>query len=346
MVDDVGYAPDGVHVASASADKTARIWDAHIPADVPAQLLWAWAVEADPLADVQRTQLGLAPTAALLANSTLKSYSTGAAHATYPAAEATACDRQAAAFYDPDRHAQGTLQDRIDGDMATSACTPLLSSKESARALYQEGRALVAKSDFAGARQNFEEAISKGYRSARVDLALLLTNPEAKMLDSGRAVSLYEQAWDQGLSFAGYQLAEFYEHGLSGADNTVDVPADPTRAWLWYGKAAGVHSPNAIARFADRDERAALTRSGRERDAQFLEAFTLYAQAAKSASDQDWPDRAWRAWRYRRSTLARVLAEDGLMPEVATAYKRVLDGKQPADPNLFGDPSAFDHRPR
>jgi TPR repeat protein len=34
-----------------------------------------------------------------------------------------------------------------------------------------------------------------------------------------------------------------------------------------------------------------------------------------------------RTWRYRRSTLARVLAAEGRMQEVADAYEHVLEGR-------------------
>jgi hypothetical protein len=38
---------------------------------------------------------------------------------------------------------------------------------------------------------------------------------------------------------------------------------------------------------------------------------------------EDWPDDAWRDWRYRRASLARVLALAGMMREVAQEYTRV-----------------------
>ena len=44
---------------------------------------------------------------------------------------------------------------------------------------------------------------------------------------------------------------------------------------------------------------------------------------------KDWPDDTWRNWRYRRATLARLLARDGMMSQVADAYMAVRDkGRQ------------------
>jgi hypothetical protein len=48
-------------------------------------------------------------------------------------------------------------------------------------------------------------AVSEGYRAARIDLANLLVDASAGMLDPERAVSLYQKAWQDatasGLSF-------------------------------------------------------------------------------------------------------------------------------------------------
>jgi hypothetical protein len=61
-----------------------------------------------------------------------------------------------------------------------------------------------------------------------------------------------------------------------------------------------------------------------KRNAQLLQAFTFYAAAAQRAREEDWPDGAWQNWRYRRATLARLLANAGLMQEVADAYTAML----------------------
>jgi hypothetical protein len=55
-----------------------------------------------------------------------------------------------------------------------------------------------------------------------------------------------------------------------------------------------------------------------------LQAFAGYAAAADDAQRQHWPDDAWRYWRHRRASLARVLAQDDLMQQVAEAYRSAL----------------------
>jgi len=187
LVNGVAWSPDGTHVASASDDKTARIWDARIPADLPEQILWGQAAEPDPLSDVQRTQLGFSQAISLLGDS--KPESGAAALAT--TARPSPCDLQAAAFYDPDRRAQGVDRASINPELASASCMREATSQDaSARTTYQAGRALWASGQAKAARQYFERALVNNYPAARIDLALLLSDPSASMLDPDRAVAL------------------------------------------------------------------------------------------------------------------------------------------------------------
>jgi dipeptidyl aminopeptidase/acylaminoacyl peptidase len=87
--------------------------------------------------------------------------------------------------------------------------------------------------------------------------------------------------------------------------------------------------PRVLGRLAESTERKALTEPAEKADATLLEAFTLYTRAAEQARKEQWPDSQWLAWRYRRSSLARVLAADGLMQEVARAYERAIAPQVP-----------------
>jgi TPR repeat protein len=174
------------------------------------------------------------------------------------------------------------------------------------------GRTLVAKGDANGGRQQFEIAVRRGYRAARVDLADLLLDASAGKPDPGRAASLYEQAWDGGVLIAAFKLGRLLE-------NT-------PKAWSWYQKGADAGEPHALARFAERNENDALTTADpAKRHAQLLRAFKQYAAAVERAHDEGWPDDAWRHWQYRRASLARLLAVEGMMQQVADAYAAVLD---------------------
>ena len=81
---------------------------------------------------------------------------------------------------------------------------------------------------------------------------------------------------------------------------------------------------SALGRLARREEESAIEQpSPSTRDALLLKAFEHYAEAAARAQAEGWPDDAWRQWRYRRASLARLLARDGMMQQVADAYARI-----------------------
>jgi WD40 repeat protein/TPR repeat protein len=323
VIQSAAYSPDGTRIVTASDDKTAHVWDARVPASITAQILWDAAAEIDPLPEVDRTQLGLLPDARVRKSGT----------------QGSACDQAAAAFYDPDRLTPGLAQATILADVANSACSRKTGTAEPApRGVYQRGRALLAKSDLKGARQQFERAVSKDYRAARVDLANLLLDSSAGMLDPNRAVLLYEQAWQDGVPIAAFELGHFYEVGVPGSFATAPGKFQPdlAKSWSWYKKGAVVGEPNALARFAERDERNAITEADpQKRAALLLQAFGNYAAAAERAHDEDWPDDAWRHWRYRRATLARLLAREGMMPQVAKAYQAEREQWRPQAPTMW-----------
>jgi WD40 repeat protein len=318
----VSWSPDGNRIVTASNDNTARIWDARIPAGLDSQIVWADAAELNPVSGIERSDLGLPPDTRVR---------------TWPM-NASACDRTAAAPYDPDRQSQGVGQDSISADVATSACAQSFAKSGNAlRSIYQMGRALLAKRDFNGARRQFELAISEGYRSARVDLGNLLLQNSAGMLDPERAVSLFEEAWNEGVPLAAFELGRLYEYGVRGKEAAWRSTLRPnvSKAWLWYHRGADVGEPNALARFGERGDRTASAETNMaKRDALMLDTFRYYAAAAERAHDEDWLDDAWQNWRYRRATLARLLARDGMMQQVADAYTGVREKWRPQPPTL------------
>jgi TPR repeat protein len=179
------------------------------------------------------------------------------------------------------------------------------------------GRALLANNDSKGAKQEFELAASRGYRAAGIDLA---------NIDPAHAIALNERAWKDGVAIAAYELGRRYETGLpTAAIGEAGAQPDPVKAWYWYEKGADAGEPTALGRLGERDDTNALAETDRaKRNFLLLEAFRHYAAAVERAKQEDWPDDAWKSWRYRRASLARILAREGMMQEVADAYRAVM----------------------
>ena len=335
LADTAAFSPDGSRVVSASDDGTARIWNARAaPLDV--QMSWAEAAQFDPLTRTQRNALGLSRQLDVRS---------------WPA-DRTPCDEAAAAPYDPDRHAPGVMIDRIVADVASRACAvPVLTERADPRTIYQRGRVRWASGDAAAARQDFEGALAHGYRATAVDLAELLrqspgrarsapngspipaaqqlsrTTPAETSPDPRRPISLLKQAWQAGVSVAAFDLGRLYEQGVRPADGAAGywLTPDSARAFAWYHRGAEAHEPNALARLAGHEEDIAYTEhASGARTRHLLEAFRYYAAAAEQARRQDWPDDTWKNWRYQRASLARSLAHDGLMKQVAAIYDGVM----------------------
>ncbi len=300
------FAPDGSRIVTTSDDMTARIWGVRTPA-LEVQVSWATAAQFDPLTHTQREELGLPALAAV------RSWSRSG----------SACDEVAGEPEDPDRLKPGVPDSEIVADIAIAACTRASSTARSdPRMHFENGRALIAGGQTTAGRDELERAVTGGYRAARVELARELMR-SATTADVPRAIALAESAWKDGDKMAAFELGNLYEHGVNASHpgGTQLLSANQAMAWQWYRQGADALEPHALARFAALDEQAASDASSTsERDQHWLEAFKYYAAAAESARRADWPDGVWRSWRLRRASLARLLALDGWMSQVAAAF--------------------------
>ncbi|HLJ38658.1 MAG TPA: hypothetical protein VKT54_09655, partial [Steroidobacteraceae bacterium] len=131
-----------------------------------------------------------------------------------------------------------------------------------------------------------------------------------------RVVELSAQLqWARAARFDGFSGTERFQLGL----------AAPVDERLAHG---GPQSPDPTIRgqelaqrAAEAERVAAVAPDVRDRDAALLEAFKDYAAAADLASRAGWGEDHWREWRYGRASLARVLSREGMMQQVADAYR-------------------------
>jgi WD40 repeat protein len=86
-----------------------------------------------------------------------------------------------------------------------------------------------------------------------------------------------------------------------------------------------MRDPAALARQAEAAQRGAISETNEaQKNARLLTAFEGYAAATAAAEARGVPEETRRPWRYRRASLARILARAGKMREVAEAYGHIV----------------------
>jgi dipeptidyl aminopeptidase/acylaminoacyl peptidase len=138
-----------------------------------------------------------------------------------------------------------------------------------------------------------------------------------------RPVTLEQQlVWAEAAQFDGLSSRDRLALGLPAAVRLRQIPKS--------------HEPDRLARLgAEADEAAFRAATAADRNGHFLEAFRFFAAAAARARDEGWPDEAWSGWRYRRASLARLLARAGMMAEVSDVYERVRRQSAPPSPSVW-----------
>jgi WD40 repeat protein len=299
LVESAAYSPDGTRIVITSSDKTARIWDARTGAQL----------------------------AVLSGHGELYS----AAYSPDGTRIVTASDDKTAPIWDARTGAQLAVLSGHDSVVQSAAYssdgTRIVTASHDKTARIWDARTGAQLAVLSG-HGGFVTTAAYSPDGTRIVTASY--DKTARIWNAQVPAALDAQiAWD----------AAAQTDDLSDVDRAeLGLPADARarHSSTRYQKSADVGEPNALARLAERDEKDALAESSAaKRNSLLLQAFTRFAAAAKRAHDEDWPDDAWRSWRYRRATLARLLAREGMMQQVADSYRTVLAQFAPRPPTAW-----------
>ena len=159
----------------------------------------------------------------------------------------------------------------------------------------------------------------------------------ARVWDARIPTLEHQLAWAEAAQFDALSSSARFALGLPVATgDEYRLSDDGARAWLGYRRPAESREPKALARLAEEaDEAALVAKTDAERNAHLLDAFRYFAAAAARAQSEGSPDSAWKRWRYRRASLARLLARAGMMQQVAQIYENVRVRNDPRPATLW-----------
>ena len=236
-------------------------------------------------------------------------------------APGTDCDAYAASDLDPQRKASGIPFDKINPDLAIPACESAVRKyPNSARLIYQLGRAYVKANDFGSAFTQYQKAADREYVPSEYDLGALYERGLGVAKDEARAIALYRTAAEQGDARAQTSLGSIYglgqgvpqdyaeaakwlrlaaDQGNANAqyllgllyENGDGMPNNPAEAANWYRKAAAQGDDDARQRLVTLDADAKASRAAEEAG----NATLRKELAAGKPAPQAWEDAALAA---------------------------------------------------
>jgi len=119
----------------------------------------------------------------------------------------TDCDKLAASPADPQRKVAGILIEKINPDLAISACvTAVHQYPTAARLNFQLGRAYFKAKKYESAVDQYRKAAEQGYVTAQFNLGVLYEYGLGVRQDYGQALVWYRKAAEQGDQEAKIQL--------------------------------------------------------------------------------------------------------------------------------------------
>jgi WD40 repeat protein len=290
-VNTVAYSPDGTHIVTSSFDRTARIWDAHSGAQL--------AVLSGHTDSVESAAYSPDGSCIVTASQDMTARTWDA--------------RTAVQLFEFSGHRQSLNSAGFspDGTRIITGGNDTVRIWDAAT-----GAQLGALPDHAGFA-----VMSAAYSPDGTRIVTAAYGKVARIWDARAPATIAAQIlWEAAAETDPLPDADRTELGLPEPGHRHEIGL-PTTA---------DEEPTALASFAERDDKDALAENDpAKRNALLLRAFRAYAAAAERAKNQEWPDNAWKAWRYRRATLARILAREGLMQEVANAYEAALEQNAP-----------------
>ena len=281
-VNSAAFSPDGAHILTASRDKTARIWDARTGEEL-LQLVG----HGDQV-------LGAA-------------YSPDGARIITASADGTA------RIWDARSGAQVSTLSGHERGVACAAYSPdgshIVTASEDKTARIWDAKSGVQLTVLPG---HTDGLTSAAYSPDGAGIVTASADGTARVWDARVPADLEVQiTWAAAAQYDPLPGPEAAQLGL---------PPGPGIKTRQRNDSGAAGEPNALGRLGRRAEQDALAEPDQLKSHKLLlQALTYYAKAAERARGDGWPDEAWRGWRRRRASLARVLAAEGMMKQAAEA---------------------------
>lgn len=193
----------------------------------------------------------------------------------------TACDRLAAAPYDPNHVTEGIEFKAMDGPNAVAACREALRLyPQTSRFKFQLARALDRSAAYEEAIQLYRQLADAGYANAISNLGAIYDQGHGVAKDKAEAVRLFRQAAEKGVPSAMNLVGRMY----AGGDG---VAKDEVEAARWFRKGAEAGNREAMVNLGIQY----ASGSGVPKDQ--AEAFRLYRQAVEKGEPTAMNNLGW-----------------------------------------------------